>query len=166
MNPIVFAKINEQLGIALANKEISIEFLSLCEEGIKEFSRLKEESKRYLEILSSLKLFSAASSGEAVLKNCVSELKNAKKCGHNPVALTEMSSLIVEVCDLGEEVKVAMEQHDVDRRLRSIRKRTFRVQEEAENNNIIESIDVRLSKVPTKIRKTFITHSMPPLESA
>ena len=166
MSPTVFAKINEQLGIALAKRKINKEFLLACEEGIKEFTHLKEESKKYQEILISLKLFSAARSGEMVLEGCVSELKNAKKCGDNPVTLTEMSSLIVEVCDLGEEVKVAMEQHDVNRRLRPIRKRTFRVQEGAEKNNLIESIDVRLSKVPTEIRKTFIKHSMQPLESA
>ena len=165
MRPTIFIELRERLGEALAREEINRDFLIACEEGIKEFSRLKEESKRYQEIIVSLKLFSATHSGEVILRNCISQLEDAKGRGENPTTLGELSGLIDEVCDLGEEIRVSMEQRDVNRRLGSIRKRTFRVQEEAEKNNIIESIDVRLSKVPTKIRKTFITHSMPPLES-
>ena len=166
MDQTIFVKLNEQLSIALANEKISKEFLSACEKGIEEFSRLKEKSKKYQEILPSLKLFSATNSGKLVLESCVSALKNAKELGENPKTLGELSGIINEICNLGEEVKIAIEQHDVNRRLGSIRKRTFRVQEKAEENGLIKSIDVRLNEVPAKIRKAFVEYSMPPLESS
>lgn len=165
MGPTIFIKLREQLGEALAREEINRDFLMACEEGIIEFSRLKEESKRYQEIIVSLKLFSATHSGEVILRNCISQLKDAKGREENPTTLGELSGLIDEVCDLGEEIRVAMEQRDVNSRLRSIRKRTFRVQEEAEEINLIENIDARLDKIPAKIRKTFIGHLTRPLET-
>jgi len=165
MRPTIFIELRERLGEALVREEISRDFLIVCEEGVREFSRLKEESKKYQEIIVSLKLFSATHSGEVILGNCISQLKDAKGRGENPTTLVELSGLIDEVCDLGEEVRVAIEQHDVNSRLRFIRKRTFRVQEEAEEINLIENIDARLDKIPAKIRKTFIEHLTQPLET-
>jgi hypothetical protein len=156
----VFVKLREQLDEAIAHEKISEDFLVACENGVKEFSSLKDESKKYPEMMVSLKLYSATDSGEVILKNCISELKAAVGRGENPATLNELSGLISEVCDLGEEIKIAMEQNDISGRLKSIRKRTFWAQEEAEKISLIEDIDTRLSLVPERVRKTFVKYSM------
>jgi hypothetical protein len=159
MKAQVFVELSNQLGIALSNDEISENLLIAAKAGVEEFKSLKEESKKYNEIITSLKLYSATNSGEIVLQKCISELERAKKIGENPSTLIELSGLISEVSDLGEEVRIAMDEHEIHRRLTSIRQRTFVVQEEAENKNLIEDIDTRLSKIPDTIRKAFVRNS-------
>lgn len=160
-----FANLSKQLDVALTNDEITEDFLLAAKESVKEFQHLKEESKEYPEIIPSLKLYSATNSGEIVLQKCISELEKAKRIGENPSTLIGLSGLVSEVSDLGEEVRIAMGKHEVNRRLMSIRKRTFRVQEEAEEKKLIEDINTRLGKIPITIRNAFVKHSSQELES-
>jgi hypothetical protein len=161
-----FAKLSKELDVALTNDEITEDFLLAVKESIKEFQQLKEESKKYPEMIPSLKLYSATSSGETVLQQCISELERGKETGENPSTLIDLAGLISEVSDLGEELHTALDNYEVNRRLMSIRKRTFRVQEEAEEKNLIEDIDTRLGRVSDAIRKAFVKHSSLELESS
>ena len=165
MKSQAFAELSKQLDAALTNDEITKDFLLAAKEGIEEFQYLREESKKYKEIIPSLKLYSATNSGKKVLQKCISELETAKKVGENPHTLIALSSLMSKVSDLGEEVRIAMEKHEINRRLTSIRKLTFRVQEEAEKKELIEDIDTRLNKIPNSIRKAFIKNSSQHLEN-
>lgn len=127
---------------SLEKGEITQELLESLEKAKKESLELKDTIKSRDNTIVTLKLYSAARTCEETLDASYNELLKAKDRGENPTTLENLSSLLFYVDNLLRKTENATS-NSANGIIHTLRKSTFRAQEEAERLEIIDSIDKR-----------------------
>lgn len=133
------------LGESLEKEEITQGLLESLVKAKEESSALKDTIKHGDNSIITLKLYSAARTCEETLDASYNELFQAKERGENPTTLQNLSDLLFYTDDLLRKTKDATD-NSANGTIHILRKSTFRVQEEAERLEVIDSVDKRAER--------------------
>lgn len=138
--------------------EYSLERGEITQELLDSLKKSKEKSIELKNILKSrdltittLKLYSAARTCEETLEGAIKELTKAKERGENPTTLERLSKLLFYVDNLLKKTDEAINK-SVDGNIKVLRRDTFKTQEEAERQGIIDNIDKRARELPMRAK--------------